>query len=157
MKKALLEAEAVSPASSTTPSGSSTCVSEPASPADGAQTSSSETVWVKPRQRGRRRPRPISDYGQLISRSHSIPEKATEQHAKYRTADDLLEKDCPDGFCGNHENPDGSSINGDVQSRRLRPLSVIGGVDGYPPSAEDKDERLSSVSYNSHSVSFPQL
>ncbi|CAG04207.1 unnamed protein product [Tetraodon nigroviridis] len=139
MKKALLEAEDVSPATSSTP--------EPPSPAEGAQTSSSETVSVKPRQRGgRQRPRPISDYGQLVSRTHSIPENAAEQHAKDRTADALLQKDCTGGFCESPENPSGS-INGDVQNRRQRPLSMIGGVDVFPPSAAEKDERLSSVSF----------
>lgn len=151
MKKALLEAEDVSPATSSSPTGSSTCVSEPPSPADRAQTSSSETVAVKPRQRGgRQRPRPISDYGQLISRSHSIPEKATEQHANDRTADALLQKDCSGGFGENHNDP-----NGDLQNRRHRPLSVIGGVDVYPPNAEDKDEPLPSVSFYSPSVRRP--
>lgn len=158
MKKALLGAEDVSPTTSSTPTGSSTCVSEPPSPAEGIQTSSSETVSVKPRQRrGRQRPRPISDYGQLISRTHSIPEKATEQPAKDRTADAHLQKDCTGGFCENQENPNGSSTNGDVQNGRQRPLSVIGGMDVYPPNADDKDEHLSSVSFYSHNVSFPQL
>lgn len=157
MKKALLGAEDVSSATSSTPTGSSTCVSEPPSPTDGAQTSSSETVSVKPRQRGgRQRPRPVSDYGQLISRTNSVPEKAVEQQAKDMKADALLQKDCTGGFCENQENPNGCCINGDVQNRRHRPLSVIGGVDVYPPNAEDKDERLSSVSFYSHSVSFPQ-
>lgn len=150
MKKALLEEEDVSPKSSSTPTGSPTCVTEPPSPpspADEAQTSSSEPVPVKPRQRsGRPRPRPISDYGQLASRAHSIPEEMVEQHAKKRTADALLQKDCVGGSsCETQENCD--SITGDVQNERHRPLSVIGGLDVYPPNAEDKDEHLSSVSF----------
>lgn len=149
MKKALLEVEDVPPASSSTPTGSPTCVSEPPSPpspADEAQTSPAEAVPVKPRHRsGRQRPRPISDYGQLTSRTHSIPEEVAQQHAKDRTSDALLQTDCVGGSsCEAHENCD--SINGDVQSRRHRPLSVIGGLDVYPPNAEDKDEHLSSVS-----------
>ncbi|TNM96293.1 hypothetical protein fugu_015954 [Takifugu bimaculatus] len=147
VKKALLEVEDVSPTSSSTPTGSPTCVSEPPSPpppADEAQTSSAEAVPVKPRQRsGRQRPRPISDYGQLISRTHSIPEEAAQQHAKDGTSDALLQKDCVGGSsCEAHGNCDG--INGDVRNRRHRPLSVIGGLDVYPPNAEDKDEHLSS-------------
>uniref|UniRef100_A0A3B5K4F7 Spermatogenesis associated 13 n=1 Tax=Takifugu rubripes TaxID=31033 RepID=A0A3B5K4F7_TAKRU len=147
VKKALLEVEDVSPTSSSTPTGSPTCVSEPPSPpppADEAQTSSAEAVPVKPRQRsGRQRPRPISDYGQLISRTHSIPEEVAQQHAKDGTSDALLQKDCVGGSsCEAHGNCD--SINGDVRNRRHRPLSVIGGLDVYPPNAEDKDEHLSS-------------
>lgn len=150
MKKALLEVEDVSPTSSSTPTGSPTSVSEPPSPpstADEAQSSSAEAVSVKPRQRsGRQRPRPISDYGQLISRTHSIPEEVAQQHAKDRTSDALLQKDCVGGSsCESQENCD--SINGDVPNRRHRPLSVIGGLDVYPPNAEDKDEHLSSVSF----------
>lgn len=151
MKTALLEAEDVSPATSSSPTGSSTCVSEPPPPADGAQTASSEAVVVKPRQRGgRQRPRPISDYGQLISRSHSIPEKAAEQHANDRTADARLQKDCSGGFGESHDSP-----NGDLHNLRHRPLSAMGGVDVYPPNAEDKDEPLPSVSLSSPSVCLP--
>lgn len=147
MNKALLEVDDVSPTTSSTPTGSPTCVSQPPSPADEAQTSSAETVSVKPRQRGgRQRPRPISDYGQLISRTHSIPEEVAEQRAKDRSADALLQKDCVGGSsCVSREDPGG--INGDVQNRRHRPFSVIGGLDVYPPSAEDKDEHLSPVSF----------
>lgn len=146
MEKALLEVEDVSPTSSSTP----TCASEPPSPpspADEAQTTSAEAVPVKPRQRsGRQRPRPISDYGQLISRTHSIPEEVAQQRAKDRTSDALLQKDCVGGgSCEAHENCD--SINGDVPNTRHRPLSVSGGLDVYPPNAEDKDEHLSSVSF----------
>lgn len=160
VKKAHLEGGDVSLAGSSTPAGSSTCPSEPPSPAGGAQTSASETVPVKPRQRGgRQRPRPISDYGQLVSRTPSIPERATEQHAEGRAADALLQKDCAGGFCENPQNPDGdgSGTIGDVRNRRPRPLSVIGAVDVYPPSAEEKDEPLSSVSVHSRNLRFPQL
>lgn len=37
-------------------------------------------------------------------------------------------------------------MNGDVQDRRQRPVSVIGGVDLFSsPGAEDRDDRLPSV------------
>lgn len=149
MKKALLEVEDVSPTSSSTPAGSPTCVSEPPSPPppdEEAQTPPAEAVPVKPRQRsGRQRPRPISDYG-LTSRTHSIPEEVAQQHAKDRTSDALVQTDCVGGSsCEAQENCDG--IDGDVRNGRHRPLSVIGGLDVYPPNAEDKDEHLSSVSF----------
>lgn len=153
VKKALLEAEDVSSTASSTPAGSPTCVSEPPSPANEAQTPPAGTAPVKPRQRGgRQRPRPISDYGQLISRTHSIPEEVGEHHTKDRTAEGLPQKDCNNGgTCENQENP---VINRDAQSRRHRPLSAIGGVDAYPSNAEDKDEHLSSVSFHSSSVTY---
>lgn len=153
MTKALLEAEDVSSTASSTPAGSPTCISEPPSPAGEAQTPPAETAAVKPRQRaGRQRPRPISDYGQLISRTRSIPEEVGEHHTKGRTAEALLQKDCNNGgACENQEYP---VNNRDAQSRRHRPLSAIGGVEAYPANPEDKDEHLSSVSFYSSTVTY---
>uniref|UniRef100_A0A3Q1I735 Spermatogenesis associated 13 n=1 Tax=Anabas testudineus TaxID=64144 RepID=A0A3Q1I735_ANATE len=128
VREALLQTEEVSPTtSSSTPPFSPSC-SE--SPTDASPTSS-ETYSVKPRRRnGRPRPRPISDYGQLISRKHSIPEEAAEIHAEERTENTLLHKDSSNSDAyGNDESPQICSMNGDLQGKRQRPISVIGGVD----------------------------
>lgn len=142
---ALLQAEDVSPTTSSTPPVSPTFLPDsPTSPTDAPQASSTEISAVKPRRRsGRPRPRPISDYGQLISRRPIIPEEVAELHAEERTAS--LHKDCSgDDACGNGESPESCSMNGDVQARRQRPVSVIGVGDVFPPDAEEKDDRLPS-------------
>ncbi|XP_044031598.1 uncharacterized protein spata13 isoform X2 [Siniperca chuatsi] len=144
--EAFLSTEEVSPTISSTPPISPTCLSEsPTSPTDGAPAST-EISFVKPRRRsGRSRPRPISDYGQLISRKHSIPEEVAVLHAEERTANTSLHNDCSgNDACGNGESPESCSMNGDVQGRRLRPISVIGVVDLFSPAAEEKDDRLPS-------------
>ncbi|XP_026217834.1 spermatogenesis-associated protein 13 isoform X2 [Anabas testudineus] len=143
VREALLQTEEVSPTtSSSTPPFSPSC-SE--SPTDASPTSS-ETYSVKPRRRnGRPRPRPISDYGQLISRKHSIPEEAAEIHAEERTENTLLHKDSSNSDAyGNDESPQICSMNGDLQGKRQRPISVIGGVDLFPPDSEEKDDCLPS-------------
>lgn len=62
-----------------------------------------------------------------------------------------MHKDCvDDDSCENGESPEGSCINGDIQNRRQRPVSVIGGVDLLTSNAEEKDDRLSSVSLYIH-------
>lgn len=157
--EALHQTEDASPTTSSTSLISSTCLTEsPTSPPNAAPASSPEISAIKPRRRsGRPRPRPISDYGQLISTKHSIPEEAVEQHAKERTTNAFLHKDCTgDDTCENGESPEGSSMNGDAQSRRQRPVSVIGGVDLLSPNAEEKDERLPSVSLHTHCFNLPK-
>lgn len=154
VKKALLQTDDVSLATSSTPPVSPTSLLEsPTSPTDAAQAASTEISSVKPRRRsGRPRPRPTSDYGQLFSRKHCIPE---EQRAKQRTENDFLLKDCNgDGTSENGESLEGCSVNRDVQSFRERPLSVIGGVDLFSPNAEEKDDRLPSVSLYSHTLTL---
>ncbi|TDG97297.1 hypothetical protein EPR50_G00224360 [Perca flavescens] len=144
--EALLQTEEVSPTTSNTPPISSTCLSEsptlPTSPTD----ASTDIASVKPRRRSARpRPRPISDYGQLISRKHSIPEEVAEVHAEERTANTSLTKDCSGNYaCGNGNIPENCSINGEVQGMRQRPISVIGAVDLFSSDAEEKDDRLPS-------------
>lgn len=73
-----------------------------------------------------------------------------EQRAKER-----LHKDCiGGGSCENGEIPDGSSMNGDVQNKKQRPLSVTGGVDLFCPNAEEKDDCLTSVSLSGQSLNL---
>ncbi|XP_034416086.1 spermatogenesis-associated protein 13 isoform X2 [Cyclopterus lumpus] len=137
--EALLQTEEVSPTTSSTPPIVPPCLSE--SPTD----ASTETCAVKPRRRsGRSRPRPISDYGQLISRKHSIPEEVAELHAEERTANTSSHKDCSGSdACGNGESPENCSIN--VQGARHRPISVIGVVDLFSSDTEEKDDHLPSL------------
>uniref|UniRef100_A0A4W6DPQ0 Spermatogenesis associated 13 n=1 Tax=Lates calcarifer TaxID=8187 RepID=A0A4W6DPQ0_LATCA len=145
-REELLQTDEASPTTSgSTPPISPTAFSEsPTSPT--SPTASTETSSVKPRRRsGRPRPRPISDYGQLISRKHSIPEEVAELRAEERTDTPLLHKDCSDNDTyGNGESPESCGMNGDVQRSRQRPISVIGAVDMFPSDAEEKDDRLPS-------------
>ncbi|XP_040921918.1 spermatogenesis-associated protein 13 isoform X1 [Toxotes jaculatrix] len=149
-REALLQTDEVSPTtSSSTPPISPACLSEPpTSPTSltDAPMTSTETSSVKPRRRtGHPRPRPISDYGQLISRKHSIPREVAELRAEERTENTSLHKDyCDTDTCGIGESPENCNMNGDVQCRRLRPISVIGVVDVCHPDAEEKDDRLPS-------------
>ncbi|KAM6908389.1 uncharacterized protein spata13 isoform 2-T2 [Lycodopsis pacificus] len=141
---ALLQTEDVSPSTSSTPPISAPCLSEsPTSPTD----ASTEIPSVQARRRsGRSRPRPISDYGQLASRKHSIPEEVAEVHAEGRTANPSLPRDCSGGdACGNGESRENCGVNGDVQGTRQRPISVIGVVDLFSADTEEKDDRLPSL------------
>lgn len=58
----------------------------------------------------------------------------------------MLEQRIGDGTCESGENSESFSIIGDAEGRRERPVSVIGCVDLFSPNAEEKDDRLSSVS-----------
>ncbi|MEQ2235611.1 hypothetical protein ILYODFUR_004048 [Ilyodon furcidens] len=140
----LLQTEEVSTAASSPPPDPSTCLSNtpasPTSPTDGA-AASTETTLVKPRRRsGRPRPRPISDYAQLVSRKHCIPEEVAEPNYEERTSDTRLHVKCSSD--GNGSSPENCNSNGDVQ--RHRPVSVIGDVDLFPADTELKEDRLPS-------------
>lgn len=150
----LVQTEDVSAASSSPPPFSPARSSEspvsPTSPTEAA-ADSTETSSVKSRRRsGRPRPRPISDYAQLVSRKHLIPEEAAEQYDKERTPDTLHD------VCGDDRNGTSSencSMNGDVQ--RHRPISVIGAVDLFPADSELEDDCLPSVSFTC--FNFPYI
>lgn len=144
MKEPLLPADDVPPLAASSPPLSQTSPSEsPTSPLDDTPSppSSAESSAVRPRRRGARpRPRPISDYGQLVSRKHSIPEEAAQQRAAAeRTRSD-------DGTGQNGVGEVDCSTDGDVDSRKLRPVSVIGGVDLLNSNVVEKDDRVPSVS-----------
>ncbi|KAM4718392.1 uncharacterized protein spata13 [Anableps anableps] len=143
-QEALLQKEEVPPAASSPPPDPPACLSNtPASatsPTDGA-AASTETASVKPRKRsGRPRPRPISDYAQLVSRKHCIPEEAAEPNYEERTSDARLHENCSSD--GNGSNPENCGVNGEVQ--RHRPVSVIGAVDLFAADSELKEDRLPS-------------
>uniref|UniRef100_A0A3P9Q4V8 Spermatogenesis associated 13 n=1 Tax=Poecilia reticulata TaxID=8081 RepID=A0A3P9Q4V8_POERE len=143
-QESILQTDKVSPAGSSPPLDPPACLSStpvsPTPPTDGA-AASTESASVKPRQRsGRPRPRPISDYAQLVSRKHCIPEEVAETNYEERTQDAQLQEDCRSS--GNVSNPDNCSLNGEVQ--RHRPVSVIGAVDLFAADTELKEDRLPS-------------
>lgn len=80
-------------------------------------------------------------------------------HAEERTANTSLTKDCSgNDSCGNGDIPENCSINRDVQGMRQRPISVIGAVDLFSSDAEEKDDRLPSVSlYNLNLLEVKRL
>lgn len=70
-----------------------------------------------------------------------------ELSAEQRTDSTSMHTDCSDkDTCGNGENPENCGASGEIQCRRLRPVSVIGATDVFPADAEEKDDRLPSVS-----------
>lgn len=147
-QESILLTEKVPPAGSSPPPDPPACLSNspvlPTPPTDGA-AASTETASVKPRQRsGRTRPRPISDYAQLVSRKHCIPEEVAETNYEERTSDAQQQENCSSN--GNGNNPDNCSLNGEVQ--RHRPVSVIGAVDLYATDTELKEDHLPSVSFH---------
>lgn len=88
---------------------------------------------------GRSRPRPLSDYGQLASRSLSIPEDSVAVSPQ--------KEDCVDGA---HQ-PSMTSVDPADRNaalgcpkggRRKRPISVIGGVSFYGNSQTEEIENL---------------
>ncbi|XP_077409820.1 spermatogenesis-associated protein 13 isoform X2 [Vanacampus margaritifer] len=97
---------------------------------------SMETTAVKPRRRsGRTRPRPISDYGQLLSRRHCIPEEAAELNPDERPQSFHREY-IRNGVCKSGEE---CSVNGNIPDKRpQRPaMSVMGVEDLYSPDADE--------------------
>ncbi|KAJ8413194.1 hypothetical protein AAFF_G00091900 [Aldrovandia affinis] len=106
----------------------------------------------QPRRRvGRARPRPLSDYGQLVGRKFSIPEEVEQLNEEARS---FLQADCSNGGCGSNEesyNSNGGlhwSPGQESQCRKRRPVSVIGAVDLYSlPTTEEKED-LQSQSHS---------
>lgn len=141
-QEALLQTQEVSAPGSSPPADPPACLSNtpasPTSPTDGA-AASTESTSVKPRRRsGRARPRPISDYAQLVSRKHCIPEEVVEAGYEERTAEVRLHENGSSN--GDRSNPETCSINGEDQ--RHRPVSVIGDVDLFAADTELKGDRL---------------
>ncbi|XP_038829298.1 spermatogenesis-associated protein 13 isoform X3 [Salvelinus namaycush] len=138
-REALLGGEETPPPSATsTPSLTPTC--PPESPTSPTKIGSTETsTSFIPRQRaGRSRPRPISDYAQLVARKYAIPEEETELHPKERTTNGTPCQDCKsNGGSQDSDSTENYNMNGDLQCRRRRPMSVIGG-------AEEREDRLPS-------------
>ncbi|XP_068199732.1 uncharacterized protein spata13 isoform X2 [Antennarius striatus] len=144
-KEALLKPVDVSGTTSSNPPISPDGLSESlTSPTEAAPPSSTEKLSVKPRRRtGRQKPRPTSDYGQVASRKHSIPEEVAELHAEERMVSSH-NNCCGNNTSGNGESAERCCMNDDSQSRKQRPVSVIGGVDLFSSDAEEKDDCLPS-------------
>lgn len=136
--------EAPSPSATGTPLTPTCSLDSPTSPmltTSPTATGATETsTSVTPRRRaGRSRPRPISDYAQLVARKYAIPEEEAELHPEERTTNG---SPCQDFKCNggsqDSDSPENYNMNGDLQCRRRRPMSVIGG-------AEEREDRLPSV------------
>uniref|UniRef100_A0A8C7H3Z0 Spermatogenesis associated 13 n=1 Tax=Oncorhynchus kisutch TaxID=8019 RepID=A0A8C7H3Z0_ONCKI len=141
-REALLGGEETPPPSATsTPSLTPTWPPEsPTSPMSPTKIGSTETsTSFIPRQRaGRSRPRPISDYAQLVARKYAIPEEETELHPKERTTNGTLYQDGKsNGGSQDSDSTGNYNMNGDLPCRRRQPMSVIGG-------AEEREDRLPS-------------
>uniref|UniRef100_A0AAZ3NYL3 Spermatogenesis associated 13 n=1 Tax=Oncorhynchus tshawytscha TaxID=74940 RepID=A0AAZ3NYL3_ONCTS len=141
-REALLGGEETPPPSATsTPSLTPTWPPEsPTSPMSPTKIGSTETsTSFIPRQRaGRSRPRPISDYAQLVARKYAIPEEETELHSKERTTNATLYQDGKsNGGSQDSDSTENYNMNGDLPCRRRQPMSVIGG-------AEEREDRLPS-------------
>nr|XP_057915797.1 spermatogenesis-associated protein 13 isoform X2 [Doryrhamphus excisus] len=126
----------------TAPSGSTPPLSPvflPESPLDSASS-------VRARRRsGRPRPRPISDYGQLLSRRHCIPEEVAELNPDARTANASLPKECSrNGVLGSRESVGMCGMNGNVPGRQQRPVSVMGVEDLFSPDTDGSEDHLPS-------------
>ncbi|XP_057563201.1 collagen alpha-1(I) chain-like [Hippopotamus amphibius kiboko] len=95
-----------------------------------------------PRRRwgsGRRaRPRPLSDYGQLVSRSLSIPEDSIAADPQKECAGD---GDHPPSVAPT-DPADQAPAGGCPRALRRRPISVIGGVGFYGSSQAEEGEAL---------------
>ena len=157
VQEALLQAEA---GSSTPPLSPVSSTESSSSPGEASTSSTESTPSANPRRRaGRARPRPISAYGQLVSRKCPIPEEEAELHPDERTTNGTSCRDHnSNDSCANGDGPDSRSINGDLQSRKQRPVSVIGGEELFSsPGTEDKEPRLPSVRPSSLIKSFHDL
>ncbi|XP_037136089.1 spermatogenesis-associated protein 13 isoform X1 [Syngnathus acus] len=125
----------------------------PASPVFLPDSPASEAPAIKSRrQSGRPRPRPISDYGQLLSRRHCIPEEAADLNPDERTRS--LHPEClGNGVCDSGEE---CGVSANILGRRQqqRPVSVMGVEDLYSPDADEEciPSSLSRPPIPSHQV-----
>ncbi|XP_016135775.1 spermatogenesis-associated protein 13 isoform X2 [Sinocyclocheilus grahami] len=136
LKSDEISAAAASPVTNTCSSQSPLVTpTTPISPPFASDSSSS----VVPRKRaGRSRPRPVSDYGQLASSKYCIPEEDRESE----TMDYTSQKDYnSNGSYTESHRPENGHVCTQTESRKRRPISVIGGVDLYSsPTTEQKDD-----------------
>ncbi|XP_062841656.1 spermatogenesis-associated protein 13 [Trichomycterus rosablanca] len=110
------------------PPATPTCASESPLATPTSPTSSCDTpISLVPRRRtSRSKPRPISDYGQLMCKKYAVPNEDVEM-------DFTSQEDCTES----HDKENGY-VNGDVEGKRRRPVSVIG-VDLFVCPDEKKD------------------
>ncbi|XP_067291661.1 spermatogenesis-associated protein 13 isoform X2 [Pseudorasbora parva] len=101
--------------------------------------SSDSPTSVVPRKRaGRSRPRPVSDYGQLANTKYCIPEEDREsENMDYTSQKDYNSN----GSYMERNRSENGHVYTQTESRKRRPISVIGGVDVFSsPTAEQKDD-----------------
>lgn len=134
----------VSPPATPTCASASPLVTTPTSPASSCDTPVSS---VPRRRANRNRPRPISDYGQLICRKYAAPKEEVELQG------DAQEEHNADDTHDEPHSQENSCGNGHMDSRRRRPISVIGGVDLFASPDEKEDADLPSVS-SFHPLTF---
>ncbi|XP_004854894.1 spermatogenesis-associated protein 13 isoform X1 [Heterocephalus glaber] len=106
---------------------------EPWRPGSSQEEERTEAARISRRKWGSGRkigPRPLSDYGQLATRSLSIPEDSVAVH--------LQSEDCVDGLPAVSMTSAGCPRGG----RRRRPISVIGGVSLYGSTQPEDRESL---------------
>ncbi|XP_057346187.1 spermatogenesis-associated protein 13 isoform X1 [Manis pentadactyla] len=87
----------------------------------------------------RSRPRPLSDYGQLASRSLSIPEDSIAVDPQ---KEDIVDGDHQPVMASTHPSNQNPAVGCPRGGRRRRPISVIGGVSLYGNSQPEDIENL---------------
>ncbi|XP_016378353.1 spermatogenesis-associated protein 13-like isoform X2 [Sinocyclocheilus rhinocerous] len=140
--KAFLKSDEISTAAASPVTN--TCSSEsplvsPTTPISPPFASDSPASVVARKRAGRSRPRPVSDYGQLASSKYCIPEEDRESE----TMDYTSQKDYnTNGSYTESNRPENGHVCTQTESRKRRPISVIGGgVDLFSsPTAEQKDD-----------------
>uniref|UniRef100_A0A9J8CIR6 Spermatogenesis associated 13 n=1 Tax=Cyprinus carpio carpio TaxID=630221 RepID=A0A9J8CIR6_CYPCA len=139
--KAFLKSDEISTAASSPVTN--TCSSEsplvtPTTPISPPFASDSPVSVVARKRAGRSRPRPVSDYDQLASSKYCIPEEDRE----YETMNYTSQKDYNTNSRYTESNrPENGHVCTQTESRKRRPISVIGGVDLFSsPTAEQKDD-----------------
>ncbi|XP_010333203.1 spermatogenesis-associated protein 13 isoform X1 [Saimiri boliviensis] len=85
------------------------------------------------------RPRPLSDYSQLASRSLSIPEDAVATDPQ---KEDRVDKDPQASITSASHEDQNAPAGGPKGARRRRPISVIGGVSLYGTNQTEELENL---------------
>ncbi|KAG1954254.1 spermatogenesis-associated protein [Pimephales promelas] len=141
VRNAFLKSDAISATAAS--SVTNICSSEsplatPTTPNSPAFSSDSPTSIVPRKRAGRSKPRPVSDYGHLASTKYCIPEEDREsENMDYTSQKDYNSN----GSYIESNRPENGHLCAQTESRKRRPISVIGGVDLFSsPTAEQKDD-----------------
>ncbi|MCI4391588.1 hypothetical protein PGIGA_G00136210 [Pangasianodon gigas] len=107
-------------------------------PTSSASSCDTPISFVPRRRANRNKPRPISDYGQLICRKYAVPKEELELQGDAR-------EECNDKDTNSDLHlQENSCVNGHMDSRRMRPISMIGGVDLFASPDEKENADLPS-------------
>lgn len=139
-------------------SGSDSVPSSPASPqtptTESPVTPITAAAAVIRRRSGRPRPRPISDYAQLVSRKFSIPEEegaepkpqaAAAASVATTTVTTVPSHESGSAALANGDGPKGCHGSSPKDHQWMRPMSVIGGIDMFPSAGSEEREDLDSL------------